>query len=87
MCGCKKNKPPTGASAMKTARMVQDPARIPMKVKLKNFSDSPSALIGAKTKISYGRHTDGDELLVWKADVLAAPKLYEVLAEGGQPKK
>jgi hypothetical protein len=64
-----------------------DPRRVPMKVKLQNYSDAPKAVVGTKTKISYGKHKNGDEFLVWKADVLAAPGFYEVLQEGGMPKR
>lgn len=85
MCGCRKNKTQT---ASQTAQMtVADPRKIPMKIKLQNYSEQPRAVVGTKTKISYGKHKDGDVFLVWKADVLAAPKFFEVLQEGGQPKK
>ena len=51
-----------------------------IKVRIKNFSPTPKALIGAKTGVSYNYRKDGDVILMWKQDVDAAADRFDVLS-------
>lgn len=66
------------------SKNVADPRTIPVRAKIQAFSAEPAALNGPATSIPYGKLKDGDEVLIWKIDALAAPKIFQVLAEGAQ---
>lgn len=78
--GCNCGKSQQGVrGAVNQMRVRNNPNRIPVKVRIKDWSTSPMSLIGARTGVGYGVHVDGDELLMWKSDVMAAPAYFEIL--------
>lgn len=61
------------------ARQRVNPHRVPQTVIIQNWSAEPKLLIGAKTGVSYGQRKDGDQIKIWKSDVLEAPNYFEVI--------